>query len=98
MISRRSVVYGLAMGALVASTSPLLAQRRRASPMALLDPDKDGTIDLEEARKAASALFDKLDRDRDGTLDRRELSGRLTAKELAAADPDHDRTLAKDEY
>jgi hypothetical protein len=36
--------------------------------------------------------------DRDGTLDARELKGRLSAKELAAADPDHDGTLTKDEY
>jgi Ca2+-binding EF-hand superfamily protein len=28
----------------------------------------------------------------------RELKGRLTAKELAAADPDHDGTLTLDEY
>ena len=39
-----------------------------------------------------------LDRDHDGTLDRRELAGRLTAKELEAADPDHDGTLTADEY
>jgi Ca2+-binding EF-hand superfamily protein len=46
----------------------------------------------------AAALFDRLDRDHDGTLDRRELRGRLSAKELAAADPDHDGTLTKGEY
>ena len=43
-------------------------------------------------------LFDKLDRDHDGTLDRRELGGRLSAAEFAAADPDEDGTLSKDEY
>jgi Ca2+-binding EF-hand superfamily protein len=43
-------------------------------------------------------LFDKLERDHDGTLDKRELAGRLTAKELAAADTDHDGTLTRDEY
>ena len=55
-------------------------------------------MDLAEAKKAASALFDKLERDHDGTLDKRELASRLSAKELAAADPDHDGTLTKDEY
>jgi len=98
MISRRTVLSALAMGTLVGSTSEVLAQRRRGNPMTLLDPDNDGTIDLEEAKKAASALFDKLDKDRDGTLDKRELAGRLSAKELAAADPDRDGTLTKDEY
>jgi EF hand len=63
-----------------------------------LDPDNDGTVDLNEARAAASALFDRLDPDHDGTLDRRELRGRLSAKDIAAADPDKDGTLDKREY
>src|ERR1700745_4429154 len=62
-----------------------------------LDPDHDGTVDLAEAKSAASKLFDKLDRDHDGTLDKRELRGRLNGKDLAAADPDNDRTLDKNE-
>jgi len=63
-----------------------------------LDTDNDRTVDLEEAKKAASALFDRLDGDHDGTLDRRELRGRLSAKELSEADPDHDGTLTKSAY
>jgi EF hand len=59
------------------------------------DTDNDGTVDLAEAKSAASKLFDKLDRDHDGTLDRRELRGRLNAKDFAAADPDNDGTLDK---
>jgi Ca2+-binding EF-hand superfamily protein len=78
---------------------PVLAlARSRRDPLYGLNTDNDQTIDLAEAKKAASALFDRLDRDHDGTLDRRELRGRLSAKELDAADPDHDRTLTKDEY
>jgi hypothetical protein len=38
--------------------------------------DSDGTIDLEEAKKAASAVYDRLDRDHGGKLDKRELAGR----------------------
>jgi Ca2+-binding EF-hand superfamily protein len=75
---------------------PTIAAPSRA--MRLLDTDNDGTVDLDEAKKAAATLFDKLDRDRDGTLDRRELRGRLSATDLAAADPDKDGTLSKDEY
>jgi EF hand len=59
-----------------------------------LDPDKDGTVDLTEAKTAAG----KLDRDHDGTLDRRELGGRLNAKDFSAVDPDNDRTLDKNEF
>ena len=66
--------------------------------MRLLETDNDGSVDLDEAKKAASALFDKLDRDHEGTLDRRELGSRLSAAEFAAADPDKDGTLSKDEY
>jgi hypothetical protein len=42
-----------------------------APPGALkaLDTDNDGTVDLPEAKAAASKLFDKLDRDHDGTLE-----------------------------
>jgi Ca2+-binding EF-hand superfamily protein len=64
----------------------------------MFDTDNDGTIDLAEAKKAASEMFAKLDRDHDGTLDKRELAGRISAKELSAADPDHDGTLTSDEY
>jgi Ca2+-binding EF-hand superfamily protein len=95
MISRRAVVLTLAIGTVVGMILPAWAA---PNPIRLLDTDNDGTVDLAEAKKAASALFDRLERDHDGTLDKRELAGRLSAKELAAADPDHDGTLTKDEY
>ena len=38
--------------------------RRPTPPLrcSALDPDKDGTVDLAEAKAAASALFDKLEK------------------------------------
>ena len=77
MITRRmavlnSLAIGFFMGLLPASAAP-----RRSRAMQALDADNDGTVDLEEAKKAASTVFDKLVRDHDGTLDRRELRGRL---------------------
>ena len=99
MISRCALILTVAFGTLSAGTLPVLAKSmHRSSAIQMIDTDNDGTVDLAEAKKAASAIFDKLDRDRDGTLDKRELAGRLTAKELDAADPDHDGTLTKDEY
>ena len=95
MTSRRKVTFALA----VLAASAALPAWAASKPKALMfDTDNDGTVDLAEAKKAASALFDKLDKDKDGTLDKRELRGRLSAKELAAADPDKDGTLTKDEY
>jgi Ca2+-binding EF-hand superfamily protein len=88
----------LAVGTLLATGLPVSAKSRHISLIRLLDTDNDGTVDLAEAKTAASALFDRLEHDKDGTLDKHELSGRLSAKELAAADPDHDGTLTKEEY
>lgn len=98
MISRRTMVFSLTVGTLLASAWPALAKSGRVNLIRMLDTDNDGTVDLAEAKKAASALFDRLERDKDGTLDKRELTRRLSARELAAADPDHDGTLTRDEY
>jgi Ca2+-binding EF-hand superfamily protein len=97
MISRRSIVLTLTAAALAGANLPALAAPR-VNPIKMFDTDNDATLDMAEVKKAASALFAKLDRDHDGTLDKRELAGRLSAKELAAADPDHDGTLTLDEY
>ena len=70
----------------------------KADLLAGLDTDHDGTVSLDEAKKAAEVIFDKLDREHDGTLTARELRGRLSAREFTAADTDKDGTLSKDEY
>src|SRR3954452_24314083 len=97
MLSRRTLLLKFAIGTACGSL-PAFAKSGRAGPVGMLDTDNDGTVDLAEVKKAASGLFDRLDPDRDGTLDKRELAGKLNAKEFAAADPDHDGTLTKDEY
>ena len=91
-IRGKSIFATLAV--MLIATAPAWSQ----SLLKSLDPDKDGTIDLAEAKSAASKLFDKLDRDHDGTLDKRELRGRVNAKDFAAADPDNDGTLDKNEF
>jgi len=96
MISRRNVIL-LTVTSLVAAT-PAAARAKRSSPVARLDADNDGTVDLAEAKKAAGDLFDKLDTDKEGTLSLKELGGRVSNKDLSTADPDHDSTLTKDEY
>jgi Ca2+-binding EF-hand superfamily protein len=96
MLSRRNV-FTVAAAALVGVAAPALAASKSGT-VAPFDTDNDGTVDLDEAKKAASALFDKLDTDKDGTLDFKELHGRLTRLEFGAADRDNDGTLTKDEF
>ena len=100
MISRRVALRRVAALTAFCGTFPNSAVRAATDYELLhgLDRDRDGTVDLEEAKTAAARLFEVLDRDRDGTLSRHELSGRLSVRELAAADLDHDRTLDKPEY
>jgi len=96
MTRRRAILAPLAVGMVTAL--PASAAPKRSRLMQLLDSDNDGTVDLAEAKKAASALFDRLDRNHTGTLDKRELGGRVTNQEFAVADPDKDGTLTKNEY
>jgi len=86
------------MFGVVGAVAQTFAASKAGGSLDLLDSDRDGTVDLNETKTAASAMFERLDRDHDGTLNGRELRGRLSAKELAAEDGDHDGTLTKDEY
>jgi len=94
MITRRIAIFA----ALSVAFYPVLPALPASDPdlLAALDTNHDGTVSLDEAKKAAELMFDKLDRDHDGTLTRRELRGRLSAKEFAAADTDKDGTISKD--
>jgi len=96
MIARRVAIFA----ALGVALYPVLPALSASDPdlLATLDTDHDGTLSLDEAKKAAETVFNKLDRDRDGTLTARELRGRLSAREFTAADTDKDGTLSKDEY
>ena len=95
MISRRTILVSAVSGALVLANQALA---KKPSAAERFDTDHDGTVDLAEAKKAATETFNKLDTDKDGTLDLKELGGRVSRKEFAAADGDHDKTLDKDEY
>jgi len=98
MISRRKAIAGSLAGLIAAMTPALARAKKSSSPVARFDTDHDGSVSLDEAKKAAADEFDKLDRDHDGTLTRRELRGRLSGKSFTAADTDKDGTISKDEY
>jgi Ca2+-binding EF-hand superfamily protein len=103
---KRTLDLGLGLGcaitlcAALAAPNVLAAPARTPSAAALqrLDTDHDGTVDMNEANTAASAVFDRLDRDHEGTLDRRELRGRMSGRQFAAAVTDHGKTMSRDEY
>ncbi len=65
--------------------------------MATLDPDNDGSVDLDEAHNAANALWLKLNPDGDETLEGDELTGRLDPAD-AQVNPDGDQTIEMDEW
>ena len=93
MPSMRVIMVGLLLVA-----GSFSANARPASFQAM-DTNKDGKLDLEEVKQSASQKFDQLDRNRTGTLSRAQVGRvRLTRKDFAAADPDKDGTLTKDEY
>ena len=75
MLTRRIAIFA----GLGVAFFPLLPALSASDPdlLAGLDTDHDGTVSLDEAKKAAEVMFDKLDRDHDGTLTGRELRGRL---------------------
>jgi hypothetical protein len=85
MLSRRHV-FPAALAAPLGVAAPAFAATK-TGPATRFDTDNDGTVDIDEAKKAASELFDKLDTDKDGTLDVKELKGRLMQQEFTAADP-----------
>lgn len=87
--------FGLFLG-IAPGANPAWA--KGGSALKTLDTDHDGTLDLNEAKTAASAKFDKLDKDHEGTLDKKELAGRLIGAKFTAADTDKDGTVSKDEY
>jgi hypothetical protein len=99
--SRRQLLLSglLTAGYMGAASSALATGGGRPASFEAIDRDRDGTIDLDETKRAASLLFDQLDRHRTGKLTRSELGhGRMTLAEFSWADRDHDGTLTKDEY
>jgi hypothetical protein len=90
----------VSLGAAGSLSDVAVAKQKSCKALNIIDPDNDGEMTLAEAQKRAGLVFDKLNKDKkkDSTLDAKELRGRMTAKELKAANPDNDGTLDKAEY
>jgi Ca2+-binding EF-hand superfamily protein len=94
---RQLLLFGLA--SCVVMPAAFARGGGRPSSFAAIDRDSDGTIDLDEAKRAAELLFQHLDRNHTGKLSRREIGRRrVSLAEFSWADRDHDGTLDKDEF
>jgi Ca2+-binding EF-hand superfamily protein len=83
-------------GSAIAATAP--KPGTKSLVLTKIDTDNDGTVSLDEAKKAAAAKFDALDVDKDGALDAGELTGILGRGGVAKADSDKDGSLDKAEF
>ncbi len=100
MLKIRSILVPAALCLVLLAPAGADAAGRKAAPPALaqLDTDHDGTVSLDEVKKAADTRFDALDTDHDGKLEAKELTGVVSARALKKADTDKDGTLDKAEF
>lgn len=95
---KKALLFGALALAGVMALPATFALAKATGPVAALDTDNDGTVDLNEINKSAAELFTRLEKDSDGTLDFKEMKGRVSKKDFKTADPDNDGTLSKDEF
>ncbi len=90
-ISKLAAAYLLALGTF--AFAPAVAYADSSATLKSVDTDKDGTIDMAEAKTAAMNNFATADKDKDGTVDSKE-----AGTDVSKADPDKDGTLDKTEF
>lgn len=90
----KTAAAGFFAFAAVAFGAPVYAQAADSSAsVTMVDTDKDGTIDMAEAKTAAMKHFKAADTDHDGTLDTKE-----AGMDVSDVDGDKDGTLDEAEY
>jgi Ca2+-binding EF-hand superfamily protein len=62
------------------------------------DTDHDGTLSVDEIKKATIARFEELDRNHKGHLSRSQLAGALTFQQFRKADKNKGGALDQDEF
>jgi hypothetical protein len=95
-----SGIAALALIGLAHMTGPAQAKRLSTVDAFLQkwDADHDGTLSLDEVKKAANARFHMLDHHHAGTLNRWKLGATVPAWQFRRADTDKDGTLDMNEY
>ena len=83
----------------VAALNQAQAQRPNLDDFLLKwDTDHDGTLSVEEIKKAADARFEALDRKHEGYLTRSQLAGMVSFQQFRKADSNHGGKLDKAEF
>lgn len=79
---------------LALAADPELTESQVEAAFAKADANKNGTVDLAEAKKfgLTQAAFTKANPDKDGSLDKKEFAAAIVAQ-FVAANPDKDGTL-----
>ncbi len=94
----RTLTFLMVVGAISASDQ---VQAQRSKIDAFLqrwDADHDGTLGLDEIKKAASARFEELDRKHRGTLTRNQLAGMVSFQQFRRADSHKSGTVDESEF
>ena len=87
-ISRCTVALVVCSGAWVGPGGiSVSAEENATDAIKMIDTDKDGTIDLAEAKTAAAAVFIKLDVGHDGIVGAKDLAGRMVTLEQLSQGP-----------
>lgn len=92
-----TVITAIAISSILSCSTTCAIAKSSALPINKIDTDNDGTVDLNEVKGSAGALFSNLEKDADGTLDPKELKGRVSRTDMKLVDPDSDGTVSKDE-
>jgi hypothetical protein len=99
MTSRKMFIPAACVAVAICSVGAMRIQAATLPPsLAALDPDKDGTVSVEEAKAAAVKKFDALDTDHEGTLSPEEAKDAIMQSGFSKADPDKDGTIDKAEW
>jgi Ca2+-binding EF-hand superfamily protein len=99
MTSRKMFIQAACVAAVLSSVGVMRTQAATLPPtLASLDPDKDGTVDLAEAKAAAGKKFEAIDTDHEGTVSPEEAKDAIMQSAFSKADPDKDGTIDKAEW
>jgi hypothetical protein len=99
MTGRKMFIQAACVAVTLCGVGAMRTQAATLPPsLGTLDPDKDGTVSLAEAKAAADKKFDAIDTDHEGTVSPKEAKDAIMHSAFSKADPDKDGTVDKAEW